>query len=159
MNSQRAFPFFQAPERAGYESAGTKGKDRTAQAPAPGAMEHSVIDLAVSDADAHGPQAHDSADSGGLDFDEVPFVLSEEERGLRSPEEMGFRARQLAEDFSAILGSPIRLTVTDNRSSMFSFRAPRGEVMSVRLHHMFLDAPPSKRILLFLQFLQALFFQ
>ncbi|MDR0966457.1 MAG: M48 family metallopeptidase [Myxococcales bacterium] len=76
-----------------------------------------------------------------LDLEELPFILSEEERGLGSKDALQEQARQLAASFSAALGSPIRLTVTDNRSSMFSFRQPPGRPMSVRLHHMFLGAP------------------
>ena len=154
MTSQRAFPFLQAPGREA--DAAHSALDCPTDALAVADIDSAALDSALRDADALGEQACDAADcdwadSQGPDLDEVPFLLSEEERGLRSPEEMGVRARQLAEDFSAILGSPIRLTVTDNRSSMFSFREPRGELMTVRLHHMFLDAPPSKRILLFLQ--------
>ena len=146
MTSQRAFPFLQAPGREA--DAAHSALDCPTDALAVADIDSAALDSALRDADALGEQACDAADcdwadSQGPDLDEVPFLLSEEERGLRSPEEMGVRARQLAEDFSAILGSPIRLTVTDNRSSMFSFREPRGELMTVRLHHMFLDAPPS----------------
>lgn len=94
----------------------------------------------VPDADSDLPSL-ENLTARDLDFDEVPFLLSQEERGLRPAEVLCERAQRLAEDFSAVLGSPIRLTVTDNRSSMFSFRQPPGGLMSVRLHHMFLDAP------------------
>lgn len=50
------------------------------------------------------------------------------------------RAEHLAYRLSADLGVPVRLSVTDNRSTMVSFR--RGAAaLSVRVHHMFLDAP------------------
>jgi hypothetical protein len=50
------------------------------------------------------------------------------------------RASQLAYRLSKDLGVPVRLSVTDNRSTMVSFR--RAQVaLRIRLHHMFLDAP------------------
>lgn len=55
-------------------------------------------------------------------------------------EELWTRAESLAWRLSADLGMPVRLSVTDNRSTMVSFR--RGaNVLALRLHHMFLDAP------------------
>ena len=55
-------------------------------------------------------------------------------------EELWTRAESLAWRLSAELGMPVRLSVTDNRSTMVSFR--RGSnVLQLRLHHMFLDAP------------------
>nr|WP_216612698.1 hypothetical protein [Myxococcus xanthus] len=55
-------------------------------------------------------------------------------------EELWSRAESLAWRLSAELGMPVRLSVTDNRSTMVSFR--RGSaVLALRLHHMFLDAP------------------
>ncbi len=51
------------------------------------------------------------------------------------------RANALAGTIAAELGRRVRLSVTDNRSTMLSFR--RAERMLVmRVHHMFLDAPP-----------------
>lgn len=77
-----------------------------------------------------------------IDFDEVPFILSDEERGIEGPEETRLRAEQLAEALRRRLNVPVRLTVTDNASSVFSFRQKKaGAEMSVRIHHMFLDAP------------------
>jgi hypothetical protein len=55
-------------------------------------------------------------------------------------EEMWARAEALAYQLSANLGLPVRLSVTDNRSTMVSFRRG-GSVLQLRLHHMFLDAP------------------
>ena len=50
------------------------------------------------------------------------------------------KAESLACDLSRELGLPVRLSVTDNRSTMISFRrAPAA--LRLRLHHMFLDAP------------------
>jgi hypothetical protein len=50
------------------------------------------------------------------------------------------KAASLAQDLARDLGMPVRLSVTDNRSTMISFRrAP--SALRLRLHHMFLDAP------------------
>lgn len=49
-------------------------------------------------------------------------------------------AEKLAQRISGELGVPVRLAVTDNRSTMVSFR--RGpSALRLRVHHMFLDAP------------------
>ncbi|WP_044889746.1 hypothetical protein [Myxococcus hansupus] len=72
----------------------------------------------------------------GLPLEEAPRILT------RPPtrEELWTRAESLAWRLSAELGMPVRLSVTDNRSTMVSFR--RGStVLALRLHHMFLDAP------------------
>ncbi len=71
------------------------------------------------------------------------LVLDEPEGGRPPPrEEVLERAERLAFRLSASLGVPVRLSVTDNRSTMVSFR--RGQAsLSVRIHHMFLDAPES----------------
>ncbi|MBM4379989.1 MAG: hypothetical protein FJ086_11950 [Deltaproteobacteria bacterium] len=51
------------------------------------------------------------------------------------------KAQGLAAQLSRVLGATVRLAVTDNRSTMVSFRRnPSG--LQLRLHHMFLDAPP-----------------
>ncbi len=55
-------------------------------------------------------------------------------------EELFTRAESLAWKLSAELGMPVRLAVTDNRSTMVSFRRA-ANVLQLRLHHMFLDAP------------------
>jgi hypothetical protein len=59
---------------------------------------------------------------------------------LPARDEMWVRAESLAYQLSANLGLPVRLSVTDNRSTMVSFRRG-GSVLQLRLHHMFLDAP------------------
>lgn len=52
------------------------------------------------------------------------------------------KAEALAQSLSRNLGMSVRLSVTDNRSTMVSFRrAPSS--LRLRLHHMFLDAPPA----------------
>ncbi len=50
------------------------------------------------------------------------------------------RAEVLATRLSRDLGMRVRLAVTDNRSTMLSFKR-NASALSVRLHHMFLDAP------------------
>jgi predicted metal-dependent hydrolase len=57
-------------------------------------------------------------------------------------EELWARAEALAFQLSAELRIPVRLAVTDNRSTMVSFRRS-ANVLQLRLHHMFLDAPES----------------
>ena len=50
------------------------------------------------------------------------------------------RAEHLAFHLSKELGVPVRLSVTDNRSTMVSFNR-QGAELRLRVHHMFLDAP------------------
>jgi hypothetical protein len=67
--------------------------------------------------------------------EEAPRIATESPR-----DELFARAEALAWRLSADLGVPVRLAVTDNRSTMVSFR--RGaNALQLRLHHMFLDAP------------------
>lgn len=54
--------------------------------------------------------------------------------------QMTVRAQALAFRLSADLSVPVRLSVTDNRSTMVSFRRLHSS-LRLRLHHMFLDAP------------------
>lgn len=51
-------------------------------------------------------------------------------------------AAALADRLSLLLAERVRLTVTDNTSTMVSFRRTRGHV-AFRVHQMFLDAPPA----------------
>jgi hypothetical protein len=51
-----------------------------------------------------------------------------------------FQAELLALRVSSHLGIPVRLALTDNRSTMVSFRRAE-ESLRLRVHHMFLDAP------------------
>jgi len=70
------------------------------------------------------------------------LLLDVEPRLVRLPPRDAIleRAGELARRLSRDLGLPVRLSVTDNRSTMISFRrAPA--VLRLRLHHMFLDAP------------------
>jgi hypothetical protein len=70
-------------------------------------------------------------------------LLELEPRGARrlpAREVLVEKAAALARSLSHELGVPVRLSVTDNRSTMVSFRrAPAA--LRLRLHHMFLDAP------------------
>src|SRR2546423_677381 len=50
-------------------------------------------------------------------------------------------ADSLARRISVHVGVPVRLAVTDNRSTMVSYQRRSGQVLALRLHHMFLDAP------------------
>lgn len=50
------------------------------------------------------------------------------------------KAEHLARKLSEDLGVPVRLAVTDNRSTMVSFRRA-SSALRLRIHHMFLDAP------------------
>ena len=50
------------------------------------------------------------------------------------------KAERLASRLSRVLGLRVRLAVTDNRSTMLSFKR-NASALQVRLHHMFLDAP------------------
>lgn len=55
-------------------------------------------------------------------------------------EEVLPRADALARRIAADLGARVRLVVNDNRSTMVSYQRELGE-LTLRLHHMFLDAP------------------
>jgi hypothetical protein len=55
-------------------------------------------------------------------------------------EEVLPRADSLARRIAADLGARVRLVVNDNRSTMVSYQREAGE-LTLRLHHMFLDAP------------------
>jgi hypothetical protein len=61
-------------------------------------------------------------------------------RAIPTRDEVAAKAEQLAHRLSSDLGLRVRLAVTDNRSTMVSFRrAPSS--LRLRVHHMFLDAP------------------
>ena len=61
-------------------------------------------------------------------------------RPLPARNELVARAESLAQRLSGDLGVQVKLAVTDNRSTMVSFRrAPNN--LRLRVHHMFLDAP------------------
>ena len=63
-------------------------------------------------------------------------------RTLPSKQEALVKAEALARQLSRDLRLAVRLSVTDNRSTMVSFRRIRSG-LRLRLHHMFLDAPGS----------------
>jgi len=63
-------------------------------------------------------------------------------RALPSKHEALVKAEALARQLSRDLRLAVRLSVTDNRSTMVSFRRVR-TALRLRLHHMFLDAPES----------------
>lgn len=62
-------------------------------------------------------------------------------RELPARNEVMQGAETIARALSQELGVPVRLSVTDNRSTMVSFRRGSG-ALRLRLHHMFLKAPP-----------------
>lgn len=71
----------------------------------------------------------------------APFQLSLfDERPRPSRDQMLAKAEQLAVALSRELGVPVRLSVTDNRSTMVSFRRNTSS-LRLRVHHMFLEAP------------------
>lgn len=73
-------------------------------------------------------------------FEAPLLALEPAARALPSREELLFKADHLAQSLSRELGVAVRLSVTDNRSTMVSFR--RGQsALRLRVHHMFLDAP------------------
>ena len=75
-----------------------------------------------------------------------PFEIADEPQGRpRAPSSKAQvleRAREMASAISEQLDRPVRLCVTDNRSTMLSYRRSQ-QVLSVRVHHMFLAAPES----------------
>ncbi|MFN7133992.1 MAG: hypothetical protein ACK4N5_18085 [Myxococcales bacterium] len=81
-----------------------------------------------------GEAANDAVES------EAPLV-DRPVRPLPSRDQMLVSARNLAAALSDELSRPVRLYVTDNRATMVSFRRAR-EGLTLRVHHMFLDAPP-----------------
>lgn len=54
-----------------------------------------------------------------------------------------YRHRQVQRITQCLGHKVATLTVTDNRRNMISWRKLRGGKLNVRLHHMFLDAPPA----------------
>ena len=78
--------------------------------------------------------------------DEQPFEVEDEpkddpsRRGVPSAPERLERARSLAEAISKHVKLPVQLSVTDNRSTMISYRRVGGRLL-LRVHHMFLNAP------------------
>lgn len=62
-------------------------------------------------------------------------------RAVASREELLLKADRVARVVSSELGVPVRLRVTDNRSTMVSYKRQERS-LALRLHHMFLDAPP-----------------
>jgi hypothetical protein len=70
----------------------------------------------------------------------VPEPFGAPPRNLPARDEVKVRAERLAFRLSSELQLPVRLSVTDNRSTMVSFRRAPNH-LRLRLHHMFLDAP------------------
>jgi hypothetical protein len=66
--------------------------------------------------------------------------LRKSARPIPSRDEVLVKAEHLAKRLSRELNIAVRLSVTDNRSTMVSFRRVQSN-LRLRLHHMFLDAP------------------
>lgn len=81
-----------------------------------------------------------------LDFAHLLAPAPTQEQARREPNRVAPKddllegAERLARALSEDLGLPVRLAVTDNRSTMVSFRRATAS-LRLRLHHMFLDAP------------------
>lgn len=73
-------------------------------------------------------------------FDPTTATPESRSRPVPSRNEALAKAEHLAYRLSSDLGMPVRLSVTDNRSTMVSFRRATN-VLRLRLHHMFLEAP------------------
>lgn len=88
------------------------------------------------------PPAPAPAKATAVALTEAPPLLPEPPAPSRA--ESLKRARVLAQHIASRLGPEVKvqLSVHDNRSTMISFRrAP--PVLKIRVHHMFLDAPPA----------------
>jgi hypothetical protein len=75
----------------------------------------------------------------GFEFRE-PERPARERPSIPEREELLLKADVMARRLAADLGMPVRLAVTDNRSTMVSFRRSSSN-LRLRIHHMFLDAP------------------
>lgn len=71
--------------------------------------------------------------------------LRRNEEVLDEADDWDIRAQELHADVRAQFDAPLHLTLTDNSSSMMSLRYRKNGVALLRLHHMFLDAPPKVR--------------
>ena len=68
------------------------------------------------------------------------LTLFEPHALLRPPAQIRPKAEDTARRLSQLLGMDVRLSITDNRSTVISFKR-RPQTLVLRLHHMFLDAP------------------
>jgi len=75
-----------------------------------------------------------------LSLFDLDLHRSKSSRPLPSRDEVLVKAEHLARRLSRDLNIAVRLSVTDNRSTMVSFRRAQSN-LRLRLHHMFLDAP------------------
>jgi hypothetical protein len=67
-------------------------------------------------------------------------IETESEYQPPRPELVRGQAQRLAAQLSSLLKMDVRLAITDNRSTVISYRR-RGAVLVLRVHHMFLQAP------------------
>jgi hypothetical protein len=84
-----------------------------------------------------------STDAANLQLDQLPLFAREQAPAsvepLR-PDLLRASAERLAGRLSRILGMDVRLAITDNRSTVISYRRRPG-ALALRVHHMFLQAP------------------
>lgn len=100
------------------------------------------LDLPLLDTELNGSSANASAEPEDLLLEPIAIEPTRPRaRNLPAREEMVARAQSLASAIADELARPVRLHVTDNRATMVSFRRAR-EGLSLRVHHMFLSAPP-----------------
>ena len=84
-----------------------------------------------------------STDAAQLKLDQLPLFAREQSTApvepLR-PDLLRASAERLAGRLSRMLGMDVRLAITDNRSTVISYRRRPG-ALALRVHHMFLQAP------------------
>ncbi len=102
------------------------------------------MQLAPRQLDLFGKAARPLAAERAQPFEAIPLPLPIAMERPPSRQEILAKARQLALQIAACLGSDVKvlLTVHDNRSTMISFRR-QPPLLKIRAHHMFLDAPPA----------------
>ena len=70
-----------------------------------------------------------------------PAPASPAPETLPALHDAAFRQQRLARDLTALAAMPVELSIHDNRSTMVSFRRDARQ-LTLRIHHMFLDAGP-----------------
>jgi hypothetical protein len=110
------------------------------------------LDLPIADKPcaARAPDKEPLVDPfGDEDGEETPFEVepppeprlpAPARRTLPTKKDLVQQAQDLAEALSRRLDRPVRLSVTDNRSTMLSYQRHQ-DLLLVRVHHMFLAAP------------------
>ncbi len=86
------------------------------------------------------PETVELPDEHPFELELTPSARSARRAPLPARPVLEQRASSIARGISAQLDRPVRLYVTDNRSTMLSFRRVR-DLLVLRVHHMFLEAP------------------